>query len=72
MEEEYKKKLRNKNVPIGGYQPKDILEIKKYISTNHPNFWLGLRPGVYRSLLNRLRHAWNVLTYKADALYWTD
>ena len=60
------------NYPIGGYKPADIIEIENSISTNAKNFWKGVRPLQYRSFFNRVKHAFNVLFYKADALYWTD
>lgn len=34
--------------------------------------WVFARPEPYRSLWTRLLQAWDVLTYKADALYWQD
>jgi hypothetical protein len=32
--------------------------------------WIKARPEPYYSFWERLRQAWDVLTYKADALYW--
>lgn len=32
--------------------------------------WMMARPEPYWSFWERLRQAWDVLTYKADALYW--
>lgn len=32
--------------------------------------WHNARPEPYYSLLERLRQAWDVFRYKADALYW--
>lgn len=32
--------------------------------------WCNARPLPYYSLVYRLQMAWDVITYKADALYW--
>ena len=34
--------------------------------------WYPAVPEPYYSFFERLRYAWHVLTYKADALYWVD
>lgn len=57
-------------IPIGGITP-------QYFRGNIPlrekdGRWVPARPIPYRSRWNQLRHAWNVLIYKADALYWDD
>lgn len=33
--------------------------------------WHNARPEPYYSLIERIKLAWDVLRYKADALYWT-
>jgi len=38
--------------------------------TNIEGRWVPSRPIPYVSWINRLKLAWDVFTYKADAFYW--
>ena len=52
---------------LGGYKPSQVAKIIKETTRSDGE---PARPEPYYGFLNRLHHAWNVLTYKADALYW--
>ncbi len=55
----------------GAMSPKNVANIVKQCSVEiQPGHWIPARPLPYYSLIERLRQAWDILTYKADALYW--
>lgn len=55
----------------GAYTPKRV-ESCKGAATQVDGVWMLARPEPYRSLFERIRQAWDVLTYNADALYWKE
>ena len=53
------------------YTPNKIVEMSKDSPRSLvENSWIMARPEPYYSLIERLRQAWDVLTYQADTLYW--
>ena len=50
------------------YTPNKIIRIINTVQTK--GGWV--RPIPYYSLVERLRQAWDVFTYRADALYWKE
>jgi hypothetical protein len=61
----------NKPRGYGAYTPETI----EKILTNSPmtqidGLWYPAKPEPYYSIKERLIYAWDVLTYKADPLYW--
>jgi hypothetical protein len=59
-------------IPRGAYLPIDVTNCNCNQVLNKPGYWVQARPMPYPSFFSRLRQAWDVLTYKADALYWED
>lgn len=59
--------------PMGGYWEKEIQDCgstQTNVNWNGNEYWIPARPLPYYSWRQRLRLAWDVLTYKADAVYW--
>lgn len=52
----------------GAYTPTDIMNWD--CSTEIEGRWVPARPLPFYSFWNRLKQAWDVLRYRADALYW--
>lgn len=56
---------------FGAMTPKEVAEIVKHTSVQiGPDKWIPARPIPFFSFKERLKQAWDVLTYRADALYW--
>jgi hypothetical protein len=53
----------------GAYTPQRVIDSQKGIGREGGRW---VRPEPYWSLKTRLAQAWDVLTYKADALYWKE
>ena len=53
---------------FGAYTPNQVIATLSTISRKGGH----VRPLPYYSLTTRLRQAWDVLTYRADALYWKE
>jgi hypothetical protein len=61
----------------GAYTPVDILNWDCSTEIQSRGFcrggrWVLARPLPFYSFWNRLKQAWDVLRYRADALYWDD
>ena len=54
----------------GSYTPVEIIKWGSETSTELNGKWIPARPIPFQSLITRIKQAWDVLTYKADALYW--
>jgi len=52
------------------YTPLEIIEWTSVAATEHDGSWIPARPEPFPSFIDRLKQAWDVLTYRADALYW--
>lgn len=52
----------------GSYTPNEIISLSKTVARVGGQ----VRPEVYHSFFMRLQQAWDVFTYKADALYWKE
>jgi len=60
-----------KSVGYGAYTPKSLFQsMKDMPSAQVDGKWIPARPEPYWSFWERLQQAWDVLRYKADALYW--
>ena len=57
-------------IPIGGIKD-TYFGNSPVLAQMKDGRWCNSRPIPYDSLFNRVRHAWNVLIGRADALYWT-
>ena len=60
------------NLPMGSYTDLELginLNTKRETSKG---YWCNARPEPFRSFFTRLKMAWDVLTYKADSIYWED
>jgi len=65
--------IYKKSVGWGAYTPKKLYEtIKNGPQAQVDGQWIPARPEPYWSFKERLRQAWDVLTYRADALYWKE
>lgn len=53
----------------GAYTPQSVIDSQRGIAVEGHKW---ARPLPYTSLIERLQQAWDVLTYKADALYWKE
>ena len=63
--------LYHKPRGFGAYTPDAVVSLVSSIATSTPSGrYIPARPLPYQSLITRLRQAWDVLTYKADAIYW--
>lgn len=63
--------LPNITIPLGGYVDSEIgVQMGVSAQDNH-GYYHNARPLPYYSIFNRIKLAWHVLTYKADALYWS-
>jgi len=61
----------DKNKPIGSYYIMHLLSMaEENQESKDGKIWKPARPIPYYSLKERLKMALDVLTYKADALYW--
>jgi len=58
----------------GSYTPLKIQRLftDMRTATQVDGRWITARPEPYYSLIERLRQAWDVLRYRADALYWKE
>lgn len=55
----------------GAMTPKLVVDTAAHCQTEiSPGHWIPARPIPYYSFIDRIKQAWDVLTYKADALYW--
>ena len=52
------------------YTPNEIVKCVGEAATEHDGKWIPARPEPFPSFIERLKQAWDVLSYKADALYW--
>lgn len=61
----------NKPKGYGAYTPKRVKdEFNSGTLVEINGLWYPAKSEPYKSLSERLRFAWDVLTYKADPLYW--
>lgn len=65
----------HKRQPIrlyGAYWADDCLDRTMFstLARGKSGIWHIARPAPFNSLFERLRMAWSVLTYRADAIYW--
>jgi len=61
----------DKNRPIGSFHILDMPFVKEnMVEKRDGSGWKPARPLPYYSLKERLKMVWDILTYKADALYW--
>ncbi len=57
-------------IPLGGTSRESLKDDD--VSGLVGRAWVFARPIPYYSWPSRIRMAWHVLTYRADALYWTE
>ena len=55
---------------LGSYTPLEVLKLYNTQTEIKPGCWVIARPIPYYSIVSRLIQAYDVLRYKADALYW--
>ncbi|TXG76590.1 hypothetical protein E6Q11_04285 [Candidatus Dojkabacteria bacterium] len=64
-------KETNKPKGYGAYTPDKIKEIFTNVCmVEIDGLWYPARPEPYKSFIERIRYAWDILTYKAEPLYW--
>lgn len=55
----------------GAYTPKRVKnEVNAGAWVEVDGLWYPAKPEPYYSVIERLKYAWDVLTYRADPLYW--
>jgi hypothetical protein len=54
------------------YTPNEIVNLQRTAQAKVNGKWQIPRPVPYQSFIMRLQQAFDVLTYKADALYWLE
>lgn len=66
--------IYKKKVGYGSYNVNELVATAKDMplakGKETGQMWIPARPEPYWSFWERLQQAWDVLTYKADALYW--
>jgi hypothetical protein len=63
---------KKENRPIGSYNPETIIQCYDAQTACCDGYWYPARPVPYYSLKERIKMAYDVLTYKADAVYWKE
>lgn len=53
----------------GAWTPNRLMKSMREVSNGTPN---AARPYPYFSFIERFKQAWDVFTYRADALYWQE